>query len=240
MYLFLLLSYSIFSFPEMDTIIKVQDFKMGLNDTLNVSVESGDIYLMGWREKRLKVKSKVIFSKKPRKPDIEIRRLRHKMIIKGKVKKPNKYSRTDLEIYFPAQSEVSVITDNGDIKIVGIKNKLIARSINGDITCKEVDGKITLTADNGDIDLKKSRGILLCKCTNGDISGEIGEDIPDSVYLAAENGSVSLKIKLRKPSIKAEVNNGEIFSDFPYNIQSPSKRPKIIISAFNGDIYIKK
>ena len=242
MLLFLLLSDPLFSFPEMDTIIKVHDFKMGLNDTLVVSVENGDIYLMGSKEKKLRIKSLLIFpkGKKPIKQNIEIRKLLHKIIIKGKVKKPNKYLRTSFEISVPERAKISVMSDNGDIKIFGIRNEINARSINGDIICNKIEGRINLISNNGDIDFKEPKGILGCKCTNGDISGEIGKDIPDSIFLTVGNGSVSLKIKLRNPLIKAEAANGKIFSDFPYNIQAPSKRPTIIISASNGDIYIKK
>ncbi len=220
MLLILLLSLSMFSIPEMDTVVVNKSLKIGPKDTLYISVDNGNISLIGTKGNKVKINSLLIYprGKEFRRPELKVSKFPHKIVVEGKVKAPNMYSKTDLVVYIPENLLTVAVDVNGHVNIDG------------------VHGRITIQNTNGGIKFQGIRGTLSLKCTNGEVSGEVSRE--DTVIINSANGSVNLKIDAENPLIMVQAAYGEVYSDFPLNEQEG--KPVIRIVASNGDVYIRK
>ena len=217
MFLILLLS---FSMPLMDTVVVNKSLSIGPEDTLYISVDNGNISLIGTKGNKVKIKSLLIYprGKEIRRPDLKVSKFPHKIVVEGKVKAPNMYSKTDLVVYIPENVVTMAVVVNGHVNIDGI------------------NGRITVQNTNGGIEFRGIRGTLSLKCTNGGVSGEVSRE--DTVIIQSANGPVNLKIDAEKPLIRVHAAHGEVYSDFPLN--KKEGKPVVRIVASNGDVYIRK
>jgi len=160
----------------------------------------------------------------------------------------------DLTITVPVHTSLSLHTvNNGNISVTGVDGELDINDINGEVTLKSVSGSAVAHALNGRVLATFNR-----------------VDPQKPMAFSSMNGAIDVTFP---PDIKANLNlrtdNGEVFSDFDIQLQTPTSPltvednrgkggkyvvkvdrtvrgtingggPEIQFKNFNGSIYIRK
>jgi len=126
---------------------------------------------------------------------------------------PGRSVSVDLTLYLPADVPVdSVVTQNGDVRVVdvpgdatlrttngdirvdGVEGYLMLRSGNGNVTARSITGRDGARTINGEIDVEAPsiRGDTRVETTNGDIRVAVPEDLDAVVDLRTTNGDVGV------------------------------------------------
>lgn len=178
-----------------------------------------------------------------------------------------KNEQVNYKIYMPASSsvqELKAITDNGDIKINGMKMKIMdlknddghveLNSCSGDVTVNTDNsnintmdcnlGKINFNADDGNIYLSGATGPIDINIDNG---GVVIEKCSGNTTINADDGNVELKSV--NGTLRAHLDNGSItsvdstFQDAEVsiddgNIQLGNAQGNVRLRTDNGDIQL--
>lgn len=120
---------------------------------------------------------------------------------------------SDLTIYVPRQSRVSVEAVSADIEVDGVAGGLKLRTISGEIDVDGSQKRIHLNTVSGEIEVKNSNGSLNAKSASGEITvqdhiGEVDvESLSGDVYVEATNVS-----RLRASTVSGELEVDVTFS----------------------------
>jgi len=113
----------------------------------------------------------------------------------------------DWWIETPADTEVRVEVDSGDVKIVGLRGSVVAKLDSGDVELSRIEGDLEVQVDSGDVEGSQLRGRAWFDVDSGDLalcdvggpvravvdSGDVAmADLGPELELSVDSGDVSL------------------------------------------------
>jgi len=133
----------------------------------------------------------------------------------------NRSFSVNLDINIPNQTNMEIITHNGNIRITNIIGQLNGGTHNGNVITEQISGTVRLETHNGSIICKDISGDMKLRTHNGRINAAYSRNAP-SVFdssIVSYNGGINFTAP---PNLSATVNvsthNGSINTDLPINI----------------------
>lgn len=121
----------------------------------------------------------------------------------------------ELDVTLPADTEVVIRTENGDIVASGLAGDLSMDTSNGDVETTGLTGPVTARSSNGDIDITDSLADVDASTSNGEITVV---DVDGSVTTDSSNGEITI---------------GSVTGD----ASADSSNGSVEISAVDGDVH---
>lgn len=165
----------------------------------------------------------------------------------------NKSVSVSLDVELPNQTDLELITHNGEVALANITGKVNATSHNGKVTTDNVTGSTELKTHNGSITCKEISGNTQLISHNGSVKAFYSDSAPSAcdISMTTHNGS----IELATPSdysarVKASTNNGSINTDLPITVTGEVSKSKLTgtigagegqlnLETYNGSIRIR-
>lgn len=114
------------------------------------------------------------------------------------------------EVAIPAETSLSVSTDNGPVTLTGFASRVEVTSANGTVRLFDVSGALDLSTANGDLDLERIGSDTARLATdNGTIDAAFTER-PSEVEVSTNNGNATLTLPDGPYAVFETVANGEI------------------------------
>ncbi len=158
-----------------------------------------------------------------------------------------------LEVVLPSETNLDLVSHNGEIEIEKIKGNTNAVSHNGRVSVNNVSGMITLKTHNGEIEAKEIAGDIDFVSYNGQVEAFFSQAAaPDcDIKMVTHNGGIEL-VAPQNYSAKVDVSthNGHIDTDLPITILGTFNGKKLVgtigdrkgnlkLETYNGSINIK-
>lgn len=130
--------------------------------------------------------------------------------------------QVEYQVFVPADTALSVETDNGDVAVSEFSASVEVTSGNGDVDISDVTGPLTLTSGNGDMNLTGISSKSLTAATdNGSIDAAFTE-APTDVGVSTNNGDATVALPGGPYAVFETFDNGEIVNDLPSDESSAS------------------
>lgn len=114
------------------------------------------------------------------------------------------------EVAIPADTPLSVSSDNGPVSLTGFTSRVEATSANGTVGVFDSSGPLDLSSDNGDLELDEvGSETALLATDNGTIDATF-TDRPSQVEVSTNNGNATLLLPDGPYAVFETVDNGEI------------------------------
>jgi DUF4097 and DUF4098 domain-containing protein YvlB len=145
----------------------------------------------------------------------------------GRVFKPLSYCMR-IEVKAPRQSDISLATAGGDIRVSGIEGEGSINTAGGDIHSDRGIGILDCSTAGGDIKVRAFSGKLKCSTAGGDIKAETAMG-----KLQASTAGGDIQLLARSSTISASSIGGDISLDYF------GENKGMNLSSTGGDIHIK-
>jgi len=164
---------------------------------------------------------------------------------------------TNLQINYyvqvPEDTDLWLLTTNGEVHVQGTSGRLDARTTNGDVEVTNVRGNVTLQTTNGGVHVTNLTGQAVAHTTNGAVVAQLRK-LPGtgSVDLQTTNGNVEAYFdRDLKADLDASTTNGHVSVEFPVTatIAHGSRTfrgtiqgggAKITIQTTNGNVEVRR
>ena len=174
-----------------------------------------------------------------------------------KIDKPtiliNKSVSVNLDVEVPNQTDLKLITHNGEVKITDINGRLDATTHNGKITSENVTGTTALKTHNGSVTCNEISGDSQLISHNGSVKAFYSGSASSvcDISMTTHNGSVELATPPDySAQVKASTNNGSINTDLPITVTGKVSKSKLTgtigagegqlnLETYNGSIRIR-
>jgi DUF4097 and DUF4098 domain-containing protein YvlB len=232
-----------------------RSFIISSGKDLILNTESGDVTITPWDKEEVEVK--ILGNERAReRMRFSFNSNNNKVEVTGKRDGSgwSWFSSMNLkyEILVPSSFNIDISTAGGDIKIGGVKGKIILNTSGGDIWVDRCTGTIDTKTSGGDINIFSSNSPVNARTSGGDINFEYS-GTNKGIDLKTSGGDIDIKVS---PDIKASVDlstsGGEISIE-EIDIIDASKMSrnkvianingrgeKLIARTSGGDIKIKK
>lgn len=128
----------------------------------------------------------------------------------------------EYQVFVPADTALSVDTDNGDVSLSGFSAPIEVAAANGAIDVSDVTGPLALTSDNGDMNLTGVGSDTLSAATdNGTIDATFTE-APTEVEVSTNNGEATVALPGGPYAVFETSDNGDVVNDLPTDDTSTS------------------
>jgi hypothetical protein len=117
----------------------------------------------------------------------------------------------------PEQTDLTLVTANGEVRVRGITGHIDAGTTNGDIRVSEVKGSVELSTTNGEVHVANVAGATSAHTTNGSVIAELRRLPPQGkVELGTTNGNVEAYFDSDlRATLDAQTTNGRVSVGFP-------------------------
>jgi len=164
---------------------------------LSVENRNGNVIVRAWEKDSIDI----FALKKTRSGKRELKKVNikidqtGKMLIKSNYTDENARVSVNYEIKIPKGLVVEqVATENGNVRLSGVRGDAVAVSSNGKIAIEDVDGYVSATTKNGGIDITGTTGIAKASSANGTIRAEILNIRNGGVDFTLSNGNIRLHV----------------------------------------------
>lgn len=123
--------------------------------------------------------------------------------------------RVRYEVLVPADTALSVETDNGDVSVSGFSSPVEVRSGNGTVDLSDVTGPLTLTSGNGDMNLSGIGSESLSAATSNGTIDAVFSEAPAEVEVSTNNGTATLALPGGPYAVFETFDNGEVVNELP-------------------------
>jgi len=165
----------------------------------------------------------------------------------------NKSVSVSLDVELPNQTDLELITHNGEVALTNISGKVNATTHNGKVTTDNVTGTTELKTHNGSITCRDISGDTQLISHNGSVKAFYSDSAPSAcdISMITHNGS----IELATPSdysaqVKASTNNGSINTGLPITVTGEVSKSRLTgtigtgagqlhLETYNGSINIR-
>jgi hypothetical protein len=168
---------------------------------------------------------------------------------------PVEISGTFLEIEVDgAQSDVSLETVHGNVRLRGGRGTIRLQSVQGDVELADASGTLRVFATNGDVEIRNFDGPVSVEGTNGDVvleqvrsssveattlNGDVDYDGTverGGRYLfTTHNGDLSIRVPERTgATVSVSTFNGDFESDFPVTLTETLRGGRKFTFTLNG------
>jgi len=197
-------------------------FSFDERGTVNLALGSGDIIVTAWSRDQIKIQA----SSEGQAIRLDAGSTRVSLELASIYR-----SRGDarFEVTVPVGARVIARARSGDVSIRGVKGDVEARTENGDITVADVGQRLDLVTLSGDVEARGVVGDVQIKTMNGEVKvSELRGDF--------EAESVSGDIELRNAEaryVRAHTTSGDVLYDGTIN---PSGRYELV--THSGDVHL--
>ena len=156
-------------------------------------------------------------------------------------------------VQVPNETNLTVETTNGDVRVHGVRGQVEANTTNGGISAGDVQGGVKLVTTNGEIELTGIAGDATAHTTNGSVVAEVRSVSPrGGIELETTNGNVQTYFPSDlKATVEATTTNGRVSTAYPITSQgvmtSKSIRgtingggAKISLATTNGNVEMRR
>jgi DUF4097 and DUF4098 domain-containing protein YvlB len=166
---------------------RTQSFSVNKGDTLQVEVESGDIWISGWEKNEVSIKVEGIADE-----DMESLQMRQSgNIVRVMFSDSHGWSgyvRFDIQV--PNQFDMNLQTSGGDIRLQGnLTGKINGDTSGGDIRLGDIKGRVEMSTSGGDIVAGRVDGDAILQTSGGDIQVQ---SITSKVELSTSGGDIQV------------------------------------------------
>ncbi|WP_017582347.1 DUF4097 family beta strand repeat-containing protein [Nocardiopsis valliformis] len=130
--------------------------------------------------------------------------------------------RVRYEVFVPADTALSVETDNGDVSVSGFSAPTEVRSGNGTVAVSDVTGPLTLTSGNGDMNLSGIGSESLSAATDNGTIDAVFSEAPAEVEVSTNNGAATLALPGGPYAVFETFDDGEVVNELPSDDTSTS------------------
>lgn len=130
--------------------------------------------------------------------------------------------RVEYQVFVPADTALSVGTDNGDVAVSEFSASVEVASGNGTVDISDVTGPLTLTSDNGAMNLTGIGSESLSAATDNGSIDAVFTEAPTDVGLSTNNGDATVALPGGPYAVFETFDNGEIVNDLPLDDTSAS------------------
>jgi DUF4097 and DUF4098 domain-containing protein YvlB len=159
----------------------------------------------------------------------------------------------DYYVQVPRETDVELLTTNGEVQARALSGSFEATTTNGDMHVGDLKGTTTLATNNGVIQINGVSGTTHAQSTNGAIYAEV-HDVASKgeITLETTNGNVEAYFPSRlKATLDAVTTNGRISIDYPILRQGVTSGrsiqgtingggARITLRTTNGNVDVKK
>jgi hypothetical protein len=137
------------------------------------------------------------------------------------------------QVFIPADTALSVETDNGDVTLSGFGAPVEATSDNGTLDLSDLTGPLALTSANGDMNLTGIGSPTLSAATDNGSIDAVFTEAPTEVEVSTNNGDARVELPGGPYAVFETSQNGEVLSDLPTD---PSSGSTVTARTDNGTI----
>jgi DUF4097 and DUF4098 domain-containing protein YvlB len=204
---------------------RTQSFSVNKGDTLQVEIDSGDIWISGWEKNEVAIKAEGIADE-----DMESLQMKQsgnvvRVLFSGSHGWSG-YVRFDIQV--PNQFDMNLQTSGGDIRLQGnLTGRINGNTSGGDIRLGDVKGRVEMSTSGGDIVAGRVDGDAMLRTSGGDIQVQ---DITSKVELNTSGGDI--QVGNVGKSLDASTAGGDVIVG---NVGGEAK-----VSTAGGDIQVGK
>jgi DUF4097 and DUF4098 domain-containing protein YvlB len=182
---------------------RTQSFSVNKGDTLQVGVESGDIWISGWEKNEVSVKVEGIADEDL--DGLEMSQSGNVVRVRfSDVHGWSGYVRFDIQV--PSQFDMNLRTSGGDIRLQGnLTGSISGNTSGGDIRLGDIKGRVEMSTSGGDIMAGRVEGEGILRTSGGDIQIE---SVSSKVDLHTSGGDITVG-NVGK-SLKAATAGGDV------------------------------
>ncbi|MBI4364866.1 MAG: DUF4097 family beta strand repeat protein [Candidatus Latescibacteria bacterium] len=138
-------------------------------------------------------------------------------------------------VQVPRDTDVTLETANGEVRVRGVAGELEASTTNGDVRVTQAEGRIDLTTTNGEIEIMGASGSAKARTTNGSVVAELRAlGSRDAVELMTTNGNVEVYLPGdAKATMDAQTTNGRVSMTLPITMRG-MVTSKVVRGTING------
>ena len=137
------------------------------------------------------------------------------------------------QVFVPADTGLSVRSDNGAVAVSGFSSPIEITSDNGPVDVSDVTGSLALTSENGDMNLSGIGSESLSAATaNGTIDAVFTGE-PVEVEVSTNNGTATVALPGGPYAVFETSDNGDVVNDLPTD---PSSANTVNARTDNGTI----
>src|SRR5262245_3027062 len=182
---------------------RTQSFSVNKGDSLQVSVESGDIWISAWDKDAVNISAEGIDPE-----DLDsLSMTQSGNVVRVHFSDSHGYSgsvRFDIQV--PSQFDMNLRTSGGDIRLQGgLTGSINGATSGGDIRLGDINGRLEMRTSGGDITAGKVEGDAILHTSGGDIEVQ---SISSQVDLSTSGGDINVG-NVGK-SLKASTAGGNI------------------------------
>ncbi|MFD6444449.1 DUF4097 domain-containing protein [Promicromonospora sp. NPDC060204] len=138
----------------------------------------------------------------------------------------------ELDVTLPADTEVVIRTENGDVVASGVAGEVSAQSSNGHVEATDIAGPLSARSSNGDITVANAGADVDVSTSNGEIS--VG-DVDGTVTGDTSNGRITVESVTGDAS--ATTSNGSVeISAVAGNVYAETSNGRITVHGDGGPV----
>jgi DUF4097 and DUF4098 domain-containing protein YvlB len=147
-----------------------------------------------------------------------------------------------VEVRVPRESDLNIHTDDGNVRVDGVKGNLQFETGDGDVRLREVEGALHADTHDGNVDVNGRFNVLNLHTGDGNIDAEVGAaSAPQSGWLLRSGDG---NIRLRLPDnlgadLDAHSGDGEVHVAFPITTSSSGNENSVRGKINGGGISIE-
>ncbi|MCI0613452.1 DUF4097 domain-containing protein [bacterium] len=205
--------------------VRTQTFSVNKGDSLQVSVESGDIWISAWEKNEVSITAEGIDPE-----DVDsLSMTQSGNVVRVRFSDSHGWSgyvRFDIQV--PSQFDMNLRTSGGDIRLQGgLTGSINGATSGGDIRLGDVTGRLEMRTSGGDIYAGRIEGDAILHTSGGDIDVQ---SISSQVDLSTSGGDI--RVGNVGKSLKASTAGG--------NITVGDVGGEATVSTAGGDIQVGK
>lgn len=221
-----------------------EQFPVGSMQAINTEIKAGKITLHGSDDDQIKVNTHFKLTSKRKKEladSIQLEAIPAAKSLGLRLSLPaleqDENLTSDVEMYVPANLQVSLKNSDGDILLDNLKSSVSVEGVNGNITDSNHTGNLVVSVQNGNInltqvtgnahklstqngtlELNKVTGAVDAYSANGNIVASLqGVDRPEDYRFATINGNITLKVPSDSSArVRYKKGVGNVSTDFKH------------------------
>lgn len=137
-----------------------------------------------------------------------------------------------LEVTLPADTEVVVRTENGDVVASGLARDVDLSSGNGQVEASGIGGGVGVRSSNGDVSVRDAGGDVVARTGNGRVEVE---DAGGAVVADSSNGDIT--VRAAGNDVQARTGNGRVdVGDVDGDVSARSSNGRVDVDGATGNV----
>ena len=160
--------------------------------TVSIEIDSGELTVATWNESRVKVEGMLDDSVETF--EIELKSMESvEVVIEDETDRRGSWgnSDTELTIYLPIKSRVSVEAINASVAVSKLQGDLDIEVVNGPVDVTDIEGFVSIETVNGPVRAMGIEGEIDIESVNGPV--DVDQRVGDKIELSIVNGPIDVK-----------------------------------------------